>query len=141
MTAGGFELFVNGTLMRGLALHNNLAGATFLREAHTAPKYRLHSIGDRHPGMFEVTEGGVSVSGEVYRVPTEVWARVEAGEPPNLYRGRVELADGEQVFGILYPQAAVRPEHRDISAFGGWRAYVATLSAGGSPPGRTGPGR
>jgi len=139
--AEDFELFVNGTLMRGLALHHNLAGATFLREAHTAPKYRLYSIGGRHPGMFEVAEGGVAVSGEVYRVPAEVWARVEVGEPPNLYRGMVELADGARILGILYPQAAVQRDDRDISAFGGWRAYVASLSAGGSPKGRPGPGR
>jgi gamma-glutamylcyclotransferase (GGCT)/AIG2-like uncharacterized protein YtfP len=45
-----FELFVNGTLMRGLALHGNLAGAEFLGVACTAPVYRLYSIDDRHPG-------------------------------------------------------------------------------------------
>src|SRR5262245_64939589 len=86
------ELFVNGTLMRGLALHANLAGAEFLGEAWTAPVYRLYSIDDRHPGMFEVASGGVSVAGELYRVPDEVWRRVEAGEPPGLYRGPVRLA-------------------------------------------------
>jgi len=55
------ELFVNGTLMRGLALHHNLDGAEFLGEFRTAPVYRLYSIGDVHPGMFEVAAGGVSV--------------------------------------------------------------------------------
>ena len=58
------DLFVNGTLMRGLALHANLAGAEFLEACRTAPRYRLYSIGDVHPGMFEVAEGGVSVEGE-----------------------------------------------------------------------------
>jgi len=38
----GVVLFVNGTLMRGLALHSNLAGAELLGEAHTAPMYRLY---------------------------------------------------------------------------------------------------
>ena len=79
-----FELFVNGTLMRGLALNDNLDGAEFLGEAVTEPVYRMYSIGDVHPGMFEVAEGGVAVMGEVYRVPDDVWAGVEAGEPPNL---------------------------------------------------------
>jgi gamma-glutamylcyclotransferase (GGCT)/AIG2-like uncharacterized protein YtfP len=114
---------VNGTLMRGLALHANLAGAEFLGEAWTAPAYRLHSIDDRHPGMFEVGEGGVSIAGELYRVPDEVWRRVEAGEPPNLYRGVIRLRNGREVFGILYPRALAEGRHRDISAFGGWRAY------------------
>jgi gamma-glutamylcyclotransferase (GGCT)/AIG2-like uncharacterized protein YtfP len=124
------ELFVNGTLMRGLALHANLEGAEFLGEAWTAPVYRLYSIDDRHPGMFEVASGGVSVAGELYRVPDEVWRRVEAGEPPGLYRGPVRLADGREVPGILYPRELAEGRHRDISAHGGWRAYRAASGAG-----------
>ena len=118
-------LFVNGTLMRGLKLHSNLDGAEFVETTRTAPRYRLFSIGDVHPGMFRVDEGGISVAGELYRVPESVWARVEAGEPPGLYRGDVELADGRSVPGILFSRDLVAG-HRDISAFGGWRAYVAS---------------
>ena len=124
------ELFVNGTLMRGLELHDNLAGAEFLGEVRTAPVYRLYSIGDRHPGMFEVSEGGVSVAGELYRLPPDVWQRVEAGEPPGLYRGPVRLADGRVVDGILYPRELAEGRHRDISAYGDWRAYRAAQDAG-----------
>jgi gamma-glutamylcyclotransferase (GGCT)/AIG2-like uncharacterized protein YtfP len=120
-----FELFVNGTLMRGLALHGNLAGAEFQGEARTAPVYRLYSIDDRHPGMFEVAEGGVSVAGELYLVPDEVWRRVEAGEPPHLYCGPVRLADGREVRGILYPRELAEGRHRDISGYSDWRAYMA----------------
>jgi gamma-glutamylaminecyclotransferase len=120
-----FELFVNGTLMRGLALHSNLDGATFLGEARTAPCYRVYSIGDRHPGMFEVAEGGVSVAGEIYLVPDEVWQRVEAGEPPGLYCGPVKLDDGRVLQGILFPREMAEGKHKDISRHGGWRAYMA----------------
>jgi gamma-glutamylcyclotransferase (GGCT)/AIG2-like uncharacterized protein YtfP len=119
-----FELFVNGTLMRGLALHDNLDGAEFLGEVETAPTYRLYSIDDRHPGMFAVETGGVAVKGELYQVPEDVWARVEAGEPPNLYCGPITLADGRRVLGILYPQDLAERNHDDISDFGDWRAYV-----------------
>jgi AGZA family xanthine/uracil permease-like MFS transporter len=121
-------LFVNGTLMRGLALHANLDGAEFVEEAQTAPSYRIHSIGDDHPGMFLVPKGGVSVAGEIYRVPDDVWRRVEAGEPPGLYRGPVNLADGRVVPGILYPRELAEA-HRDISDHGGWRAYWASRTA------------
>jgi len=124
-------LFVNGTLMRGLALHANLDGARFIEEAMTAPTYRIHSIGDVHPGMYLVNEGGVSVPGEIYDVPDEVWRRVEAGEPPGLYRGPVSLADGRVVPGILFPRELAQG-HRDISEHGGWRAYWSSRSAGGS---------
>jgi AGZA family xanthine/uracil permease-like MFS transporter len=115
-------LFVNGTLMRGLKLHANLDGADFIEEAWTAPTYRIHSIGDVHPGMYLVPEGGVSVPGEIYLVPDEVWHRVESGEPPGLYRGPVSLADGRVVPGILFPREMAEG-HRDISDYGGWRAY------------------
>lgn len=121
----GLILFVNGTLMRGLALHGNLAGAEFLGEVATVPRYRIHSIGDRHPGMYEVSAGGVSVAGELYRVSGDVLRRVEAGEPPGLYRGPVQLADGRVVDGILYPRALAEGKHPDISRYGGWRAYWA----------------
>ena len=123
------DLFVNGTLMRGLALHANLAGAEFLEACRTAPRYRLYSIGDVHPGMFEVAEGGVSVEGELYRVPADVLRRVEAGEPPGLHRGAVQLSDGRTVQGILYPRHLAEGIHRDISSFGSWRAYSCRPSA------------
>jgi gamma-glutamylcyclotransferase (GGCT)/AIG2-like uncharacterized protein YtfP len=119
------ELFVNGTLMRGLALHANLDGAEYIGEVRTAPVYRLYSIGDVHPGMFEVDRGGVSVAGELYRVPEDVLQRVESGEPPNLYRGLVQLSDGRQVQGILYPRELAEGVHRDISEHADWRAYRA----------------
>ena len=120
-----FDLFVNGTLMRGLALNANLEGAAFLGEARTAPRYRLYSIDDVHPGMFEVETGGVSIAGEVYRVPEGVWQRVEAGEPPGLYRGLVRLEDGRELHGILYPRELAEGKHLDISRYGDWRAYIA----------------
>jgi gamma-glutamylcyclotransferase (GGCT)/AIG2-like uncharacterized protein YtfP len=119
------DLFVNGTLMSGLVLHGNLAGAEFLEACQTQARYRLYSIGDVHPGMFEVADGGVSVPGELYRVPDDVLERVEAAEPPGLYRGAVHLGDGRMVDGILYPRALAEGVHQDISAYGGWRAYIA----------------
>lgn len=124
------ELFVNGTLMRGLKLHPNLDGSTFLGEFRTAPKYRVFSIGDVHPGMFEVEEGeqGISIPGELYELPDEVWARVEAGEPPGLYRGPVQLEDGRVVPGILFPRE-MTAGHREITEFGGWREYWAAREA------------
>src|SRR5262249_18046831 len=65
-------------------------------------------IGDLHPGMFEVDSGSVSVAGELYRMPDSVWQRVEADEPPHLYRGPVRLVDGRSVDGILFPGRSPR---------------------------------
>ena len=77
--------------MRGLALHENLDGAVFLGEFHTLPIYRLYSIDNIHPGMFQVEEGGVSVTGEMYRMSDEIFQRVKNNEPAGLYVGDVYL--------------------------------------------------
>jgi gamma-glutamylcyclotransferase (GGCT)/AIG2-like uncharacterized protein YtfP len=131
---GAFLLFVNGTLMRGLDLHGNLAGAEFVEEVATAPIYRLYSIGDAHPGMFEVADGGVAVAGELYRVWPDVWRRVAAGEPAGLYKAPVRLTDGRTVEGILFPRELAEGKHRDISDFADWRAYLKGCRLLGSFP-------
>ena len=74
------KLAVNGTLMRGLPLEKNLldAGAFFLREAATAPCYRLWSINDNNPAMLRVDPAdpqAVSVAVEVWQVPAARSAR------------------------------------------------------------------
>jgi AGZA family xanthine/uracil permease-like MFS transporter len=123
-------LYVNGTLMRGLGLHDNLAGAEFLEEVSTAPKYRVHTIGDVHPGMYKVESGGAAVAGELYAVPMNVLLKVVEGEPPGLYRGPVELSDGRVVPGILFDEAAAK-KHPDITEHGGWRGYLAAGASAG----------
>ena len=120
------ELFVNGTLMKGLKLNKNLDGAEFMGEFTTEPCYRLFTINDIHPGMFEVAEGGVAVAGEMYRMSDEIWQFVEEGEPPNLYCGPVKLDNGQIVDGILFPQEIAEAHHMDISEFGDWRKYMAS---------------
>lgn len=119
-------LYVNGTLMKGFGLHKNLEGAEYLGTFMTKPCYRVFSINDIHPGMYEVEEGGVAVEGELYRMSDEIWKKVEAGEPPHLYDGPVKLEDGRVVDGILYPKEQIKPEHVEISKFGGWRGYMAS---------------
>ena len=120
-------LFVNGTLMRGLELHGNLAGAELLEETRTAPVYRVHSIGDVHPGMYRADDDGASISGELYAIPIETLLRVIEGEPPGLYRGPVELIDGRVVPGILFDEATAKT-HPEITALGGWREYLGSKS-------------
>jgi hypothetical protein len=124
------DLAVNGTLMRGLKLNPNLiaAGATFLKEAQTRPVYRLWSVKDEHPAMIRVTDGsGTSVAVEVWRVPNEGVAGILLKEPAGLSIGKVTLLDGEEVLGVLGEPALVEGQ-LEITKFGGWRAYIATLS-------------
>jgi gamma-glutamylcyclotransferase (GGCT)/AIG2-like uncharacterized protein YtfP len=119
-------LAVNGTLMRGLELNPNLlsVGATFVREDRTVPDYRIFSINDRHPGMYRVPTGGVSVAVEVWSVPAGGLAEILVKEPAGLCVGKVKLASGEEVLGVL-AEAILCTGQREISEFGGWRAYRA----------------
>ena len=121
------KLAVNGTLMRGLELNPNMidAGATFVREAATAPAYRLWSIGDRHPAMIRVVSGGVSVAVEVWAVPPEGLAQILLQEPRGLCIGKVRLSDGEDVLGVL-GEPLLCEGQREITQHGGWRAYIAS---------------
>ena len=133
MNAGGqmtevrtIELAVNGTLMRGLELNRNLVevGARFLCETTTAPVYRLFSIGDRHPAMIRVAMAGAAIAVEVWAVPPEGIAAILQREPPGLCIGKIRLADGRDVLGVL-GEPLLCEGQREITSFGGWRAYLA----------------
>ncbi|HXI71202.1 MAG TPA: gamma-glutamylcyclotransferase [Verrucomicrobiae bacterium] len=119
-------LAVNGTLMRGLELNPNLlaVNATFVRETATEPAYRLWSINDRHPAMVRVATGGVAVVVEVWSVPAAGVAKILLQEPPGLSIGKVKLADGSVVLGVL-GEPILCEGKTEITAFGGWRSYLA----------------
>jgi len=122
------NLAVNGTLMRGLELNGNLqaVAAEFLYEAETEPMYRLWSIGDRHPAMLRVKQGGRAIAVEVWAVPFEGLGKILLQEPPGLAIGKVLLHTGEEVLGVL-AEAYLCEEQREITEFGGWRAYCQTI--------------
>lgn len=124
------ELAVNGTLMRGLELNDNLlqAGAVFVRTDATAPCYRLWSIDDRHPAMMRTSEGpGASVPLEVWRLTAAGLAAVLDQEPPGLAVGKVLLTDGSQVLGVVGEPYLVDGQ-REITEFAGWRAYTEAVA-------------
>ena len=122
------KLAVNGTLMRGLPLEKNLldAGAFFLREAATAPCYRLWSINDNNPAMLRVDPAdpqAVSVAVEVWQVPAARLASVLMKEPEGLSVGKVTLSDGEVVLGVIGEPELVRGQ-KEISSYGGRRSAL-----------------
>ena len=121
------RLAVNGTLMRGLELNGNLiaVGASFVREARTAPRYRLWSIDDRYPAMLKVTSGGAPIEVEVWSLPAEGLATILLQEPPGLTIGKIELEDGEETLGVL-GEPWVCEGKREITKYGGWRSYIAS---------------
>lgn len=118
-------LAVNGTLMRGLELSPNLlkVGATFVREDATDECYRLWSIDDRHPAMLRTPGKGARIALELWDVPLDGVAQVLLSEPPGLAIGKVLLKDKTVVLGVL-GEPFLCEGKREITVYGGWRAYV-----------------
>lgn len=126
-TSGSKTVFICGSALRGQPDHDNLQSATFVREAQTAAKYRLHSVGNGwHPGIFAVESGGISIPGELYEMSAEQYDYLVNNEPPHMYPQGVELADGGSAIAFFYPEELIK-EHGwpDISHYGGWAAYKA----------------
>lgn len=123
-------LAVNGTLMRGLELNENLrkVGAQFVREATTDAAYRLWTIHDRHPAMMRFQTGGREIALEIWEVPATAIATILQQEPPGLCIGRITLADGEPMLGVL-GEAYLCESGVEITQWGGWRAYMASKNS------------
>eukprot|EP01115_Flamella_aegyptia_P008016 TRINITY_DN33105_c0_g1_i1.p1 TRINITY_DN33105_c0_g1~~TRINITY_DN33105_c0_g1_i1.p1 ORF type:complete len:129 (+),score=16.58 TRINITY_DN33105_c0_g1_i1:28-414(+) len=121
-------LGVNGTLMQGLELEPNMinAGAVFVKEAKTKASYRFYSINDVHPAMVRVAEGGIAVHLEVWKVPLNGLASILINEPPGLCIGKVTLDTDEEILGVI-GESILCETQKDISDFGNWREYIASL--------------
>jgi gamma-glutamylaminecyclotransferase len=118
--------FICGSELRGQPDHANLGDAVFVRETQTAPLYRLHSVEDQHPGIYEVPSGGVAIKGELYELSSAQHAHLIATEPPNLYEAPIEIDDGTQVSAMIYPRDLIEARgYPDISHYGGWAAFKA----------------
>jgi hypothetical protein len=119
------ELAVNGTLMRGLELNQNLQAidAVFLREDCTAPIYRLWSIDDCYPAMLRVSDGGASIALEIWAIPVTGLATLLLQEPAGLCIGKILLADGLEVLGVL-GEPYLCEGRTEIAQYGGWRVYI-----------------
>ena len=126
------RFFICGSALRGQPDHKNLGDAKFLGEARTAPKYRLHSVRDQHPGIYEVESGGISIAGELYEFTPEQHEHLLANEPPDLYEAPIDLYDGSKVSAMIYPRSLIEERgYKDISQFGGWKAFKASGAESG----------
>ena len=123
-------LFCVGGHMAGLPLNHQVTdlGGRFLRTAETVPGYRLYALGNR-PGMLRA-DGGASIAGEIWVLPTASIGALLAQVPPPLGFGSVVLSDGP-CLGFLAEAAGVAGA-QDITSFGGWRGWLAAGRPGGT---------
>jgi allophanate hydrolase len=128
---GRVLLAVVGAHLRDQPLNHQLTdrSASLVRTARTAPSYRLFALpGTRpaKPGLVRDARGtGIEV--EVWAVPLESCGSLVAGVSAPLCIGQIDLDDGTRVHGFLCEGFATG-DARDISAFGGWRAYLEAQS-------------
>ena len=117
-------LAVNGTLMRGLELENNLkeVNARFIKESQTERAYRLFSIDDKYPAMIK-DKGGVSIDLELYELDYQALEIILSKEPPGLTIQKIKLIDGSEVYGVVGLPFIIENQ-KDITSYGGWRNYI-----------------
>ncbi|PZU20857.1 MAG: allophanate hydrolase [Shinella sp.] len=133
-TAGPDEIAVAmvGAHMRGLPLNPEVTrlGGRFLCEGRTAPDYRFYALSGgppKRPGLVRVAENGASIALEIWAIPLAGFGAFMAGIPSPLGIGTVKLEGGGTVKGFLCETAGLDGAD-DITAFGGWRAYAASLA-------------
>jgi allophanate hydrolase len=130
IAADEIALAVVGAHLSGMPLNGELKSlrARFLEVATTASEYRLYALADakpRKPGLLRVAQGeGAAIEVEIWALPVAVFGQFVAAVPPPMSIGTLGLADGRMVKGFLVESDAIAGA-RDISNFGGWRAFMA----------------
>jgi allophanate hydrolase len=125
---------VVGAHLSGMALNGELMalGGRLLESTATAPDYRLYALPTTppKPGMLRIEAStGSSIELEIWALPAGSFGKFVAAVPPPLSIGTIRLADGRGVKGFIVEPADINGA-REISAFGGWRAFVAEAAAG-----------
>jgi allophanate hydrolase len=124
---------VVGAHLSGMALNGELTALNAqLREAtQTAPDYRLYALPTTpaKPGLLRVAAGtGAAIALEIWSLTPSAFGRFVNAIPAPMAIGTIRLADGRSVKGFLV-EPEVLGEARDITGYGGWRAYMAEVAA------------
>jgi allophanate hydrolase len=126
------KLAVVGAHLAAMPLHWQLTSrdARLVRRCKTASAYRLYAMAGTvppKPALVHVGDGGAAIEVEVYELGIEAFGSFVAEVPAPLAIGTVSLDDGSEVKGfVAEPRALDGAE--DITALGGWRAYIAQLA-------------
>jgi len=126
-----FQIAVCGAHLSGLPLNPQLVqlGAKLVRATRTAPHYQLYALPGTtppKPGLVRVKSGGASIEVEVWELPADAYGRFVAAIPAPLGIGTLALEDDTSVQGFLCEAYAVEGA-RDITSFGGWKPFLASL--------------
>lgn len=121
---------VCGLHMRGFPLEMQMIehGAVFIREAKTAPQYKMIKLPSHpaKPGLIRMNEPGASIEVEVWEMPLSQLGSFVSLIPSPLGFGKVQLEDGSEIPGFICETSAAEIAE-DISHTGGWRYALAAM--------------
>ncbi|MCQ4349063.1 allophanate hydrolase [Pseudomonas stutzeri] len=122
------RVVVCGAHLAGLPLNWQLVqrGGRLVEATRSAPHYKLYALAGGpplRPGMVRVGEGGAAIAVEVWELPSRELGSFLAGIPAPLGLGKVELEDGRWETGFICDAYGLAGAE-DITAFGGWRAWL-----------------
>lgn len=123
------KLAVVGAHLAGMPLHWQLTSreARLLARTRTAPAYKLYAMANStppKPALIHAGAEGSQIEVEVYELPVAAFGSFVVEVPAPLAIGTVTLEDGSSVKGFVAEPRAIEGA-QDITALGGWRAYIA----------------
>jgi allophanate hydrolase len=129
-SAGHVRLAVVGAHLSGMPLNVQLTqrDAVRVEQTVTAPCYRLYALADTEPpkpGLARAAQGA-AIRLELWDIPLARFGEFVAEIPAPLGIGTLLLADGRRVKGFICEAWALEGA-TDITEFGGWRDYLASL--------------
>jgi allophanate hydrolase len=122
------RIAVVGAHLRGMPLNWQLEAcdARFVAESCTTPDYRLFALANtepQKPGLVRVSPGqGQCIALEIWELPISNFGSFVSQIPAPLGIGQIQTLGNGMVQGFLCEHYALQ-EARDITRFGGWRAY------------------
>jgi allophanate hydrolase len=124
---------VVGAHLSGMALNGELQAlhGRLLETTTTSPDYKLYALDTTppKPGMLRVdADTGTAIKLELWALSAAAFGKFVAAIPSPMAIGTIRLADGRDVKGFMVEPIAAEGA-RDISTFGGWRAFMAEKSA------------
>src|SRR5688572_12126594 len=130
---GCIQVAVVGAHLTGQPLNPQLTerGARLVQSCRTSPEYRFYALANTmppKPGLVrEPGFDGPGIALEIWAVPSHHFGSFVAGVPPPLGIGSVQLDTGEWVKGFICEPAALAGA-AEITAFGGWKNYLANAT-------------
>ena len=131
MTNSQMKIMVCGAHMQDLPLNPQMLelDATFLQATTTSAHYQLYALAGGppfRPGLVRDSDNGAEIAVEVWQMPVANLGLFIQKIPAPLGLGKVELASGEEVVGFICQPEGIKTA-KNISEFGGWRKYLASL--------------